>query len=146
MNGCRLSVDKAQTVQADERRAFGIGQALAPCDRAEIQQPMRRPPSLRLDSFGEARQIGRSALQRRKGDETPQALTPADQPLIDQNLDRAGYGEPADPKPFGKLRLALDPIADGPSDDVRPQPVHQLTVERTSGSQIRGEAVRARQG
>ena len=72
MNGRRRAVDKAQTIQADERRDFRIGEALAPNDRAETQAAVRSPPSLRLDSFGEARQIGRRAMQRRRRNETAQ--------------------------------------------------------------------------
>src|SRR5271165_6035849 len=107
---------------------------------------MRRPPALRLDSFGKARQIRRRTPQRRRGDERPQPLTPADQPLIDQDLDRTGHGEAADPELLGELRLAVYPFTNRPTGDVRPQPIHQLTVERSSGSQIWGEAVRAGQG
>ena len=132
MDGRRLAVDETQAVEADERRAFAIGKVFAPRDGAELQETMRRRTALRLDGFGEARQIGRRPPQGLGGDETAHPLAPADQPLVDENLDGAGHGEAADPEPLGEPRLALDPVAGRLAADVRPQPIDQLTVQRAS--------------
>ncbi len=85
-------------------------------------------------------------MQRRRRNEASNPLTPADQPFVDQDLDRADHREAADPELLGELRLAVDPLACRLTRDVRPQPVHQLTVKRSSGLPVEGEAVRAGHG
>ena len=72
---------------------------------------MRGDAPLRRDGLGEAGEIGRRALQRRRRDETAEPLAAADQALVDEDLDRARDGEPADAETLGQRRLAVDPLA-----------------------------------
>src|SRR5271166_1042048 len=68
-----------------------------------------------------------------------------DPDAVGSAFDRAGHREATYPEPVGELRLAVDPVARRFARDVRSQPVHQLTVERSSGRPFEGGAVRARQ-
>ena len=116
MDRGRHAVDKAQAVEADERPRLRDREGPSrQCDRAEGEHRCERRSALRLDRFGKARRDRRRALQRRRGDETARALTPADQTLVDENFDRAGHRETADPEPLGELRLAVDPVANFPA-------------------------------
>ena len=90
---------------------------------------MRGEATLRLDSFGEAEEIGRRSLQRRRCYETAQALPSVDQSFVNEDFDRARDREAAYAKPLGQLRFAVDPVARSFSCEIDPQPVDQLTIK-----------------
>ena len=71
MNSGRDTIDQTQSIQGNERRALEIGKPFPPEDGSEVEEPVRGEATLRLDGFGEAEEIGRRSLQRRRRDELP---------------------------------------------------------------------------
>lgn len=129
MNSGRDAIDQTQSIQGDERRALGIGKPFPPEDGSEVEEPVRGKATLRLDSFGEAEEIGRRSLQRRRCDETPEALSSVDQSFVNEDFDRTRDREAAYAKPLGQLRFAVDPVTWRLGCEIRPQPVDQLTIK-----------------
>ena len=129
MNSGRDAIDQTKSIQADERRALGIGKTFPPKDRSEVEEPVRGDATLRQDSFGEAEEIGRRSLQRRRGYETAQALPSVDQSFVNEDFDRTRDREAAYAKPLGQLRFAVDPVARSLGCEIDPQPVDQLTIK-----------------
>ena len=129
MNSGRDTIDQTQSIQGDERRALGIGEPFPPEDGSEVEEPVRGEATLRLDGFGEAEEIGRRSLQRRRCDETPEALSSADQSFVNEDFDRTRDREAAYAKPLGQLRFAVDPVTWSLGCEIRPQPVDQLTIK-----------------
>ena len=129
MNSGRDTIDQTQSIQGDERRALEIGEPFPPEDGSEVEELVRSEATLRLDGFGEAEEIGRRSLQRRRCDETPKALSSVDQSFVNEDLDRTRDREAAYAKPPGQFRFAVDPVTWSLGCEIRPQPVDQLTIK-----------------
>jgi hypothetical protein len=129
MNSGRDPINQAKAIQADKRRALRIGKTFSPKDRSESEKPVRGNATLRQDSFGEAEEVGRRSLQRRRGYEAAQPLPSVDQSFVNEDFDCTRYREAAYAKPLGQLRFAVDPVARSLSCEIDPQPVDQLTIK-----------------
>jgi len=139
MNGGRNIVDEAKPVELDQFLVRRIGEVVAPGELGEGEQPMARRAPLRLHRLGKAREIGGLAAQRRRRDETAEALAAADQALVDENLHRARHGEPADAEALGERRFAVDPIARPLRGDIEPQVVDELQIQRSIDIGVQGD-------
>ena len=83
--------------------------------------------------------VGGLAAQRRRRDETAEALAAADQALVDENLHRARHGKPADAKALGERRFAVDPVARPLRGYIEPQVVDELQIQRSIDIGVQGD-------
>ena len=126
----RNAVHESQPVEADQFLAGVERTTRTPGDGAERQQPMGGGAPHRGDRLREAAEIRRLATQWRRSDEAATSLAPADQPLVDQNLDRPRDGEAADAEAPGEDGFAIDPVSRPQLRNPRPQEIGKLEIER----------------